>query len=64
MEHVARALYRVNQLRAQVTYGASFARTLAFLHSYEPPLDAANVLVERFVSTIRRQLGLPPPDTS
>ncbi len=64
IENVARALYRVNQVRAQLTYGASFATTLAFLHSYEPSLDAANVPVERFVRTIRRQLGLPPPDTS
>ena len=64
IERVARALYRINQVRAQLTYGASFATTLAFLHSYEPSLDAANVPVERFVRTIRSQLGLPPPDTS
>ena len=64
IENVARELARVNQVRAQLTYGASFATTLAFLHSYEPPLDAANVPVEGFVRTIRRQLGLPPPDTS
>ena len=64
IENVARALYRINQVRADLTYGASFASTLAFLHSYEPPLDAANVPVERLVRTIRRQLGLPPPDTS
>lgn len=64
IEHVARALYRINQVRAQLTYGASFATTLAFLHSYEPALDAANVPVERFVRQIRSQLGLPPPDTS
>ena len=64
IEQVARQLYRVNQRRAQLTFGASFATTLAFLHSYAPALDAANVPVERFVRTIRRQLGLPPPDTS
>jgi hypothetical protein len=64
IEHVARALYRINQVRAQLTYGASFATTLAYLHSYEPALDAANVPVERLVRTIRSQLGLPPPDTS
>ena len=64
IERVARALYRINQVRAQLTYGASFATTLAFLHSYEPSLGAANVAVERFVRAIRSQLGLPPPDTS
>ena len=64
IERVARTLYRVNQLRAQLTYGASFAATLAFVHSYEPSLDAANVPVERLVRAIRRELGLPPPDTS
>ena len=64
IEHVARELYRINQVRAQLNYGASFATTLAFLHSYKPSLDAANVPVERFVRAIRSQLGLPPPDTS
>jgi len=64
LERVARELYRVNQLRAQLTYGASFATTLAFLHSYGPSLDAANVPVERFVRMIRGQLGLPPPEAS
>jgi len=64
IERVARALYRINQVRAQLTYGASFATALAFLHSYQPSLNAANVPVERFVRAIRSQLGLPPPDTS
>lgn len=63
-ERVAAALYRINQLRARLTYAASFAATLAHLHSYEPVLDAANAPVERAVREIRRRLGLPPPQTS
>jgi hypothetical protein len=31
---------------------------------YEPRLTAANAPVEQAVRIIRRQLGLPPPETS
>jgi hypothetical protein len=61
---IARHLYRVNELRARLTYAASFAATLADLRSYEPVLDAANGPVELDVRAIRRALGLPPPATS
>ena len=64
IEHVAAVLYRVNQLRARLTYAASFATTLAFLRSYEPDLNAANAPVEDAVRTLRRELGLPPPKSS
>ncbi|HLW94793.1 MAG TPA: hypothetical protein VKS25_05395 [Solirubrobacteraceae bacterium] len=64
IEAVAHDLYRVNQLRARLTFAASVAATLAYLHSYEPALDAANGPVERDVRTIRHSLGLPPPETS
>jgi hypothetical protein len=64
IERVARDLYRVNQWRATLTAAAAAATSLAALHSYEPVLDAANAPVERAVKTIRRQLGLPPPETS
>jgi len=64
VEAVARNLYRVNQLRARLTFAASVATTLAYLHSYEPVLDAANGPVERDVGEIRHALGLPPPETS
>ncbi len=64
VEAVAHDLYRVNQLRARLTFAASVATTLAYLHSYEPVLDVANGPVERDVREIRRALGLPPPETS
>lgn len=64
IEAVAHDLYRVNQLRARLTFAASVAATLADLHSYEPVLDAANGPVEHDVRAIRHSLGLPPPDTS
>lgn len=64
IEQVARRLYRVNQARATLTAAAAVATSLRWLHSYEPVLDAANGPVEQAVRTIRRLLGLPPPDTS
>ncbi|HEX4036237.1 MAG TPA: hypothetical protein VHX66_17480 [Solirubrobacteraceae bacterium] len=64
IEALAHDLYRVNQLRARLTFAASVAATLADIHSYEPALDTANGPVERDVRAIRRSLGLPPPDTS
>ena len=63
-ERVARELYRVNQARARLTAAAAASTTLPGLHSYEPPLNAANGPVELAVATIRRQLGLPPPSSS
>jgi len=63
-ERVARQLYRVNQARATLTAAAAASTSLRWLRSYEPALDAANGPVEQAVRTIRRQLGLPPPDTS
>jgi hypothetical protein len=63
-EQVARDLYRVNQARAQLTSTAAASTSLRELHAYEPRLDAANRPVEQAVREIRRQLGLPPPETS
>jgi hypothetical protein len=63
-EQVAQQLYRVNQARATLTAAAAVATSLRWLHSYEPALDAANGPVEQAVRTIRRLLGLPPPETS
>jgi hypothetical protein len=37
---------------------------LSQLHGYQPRLTAANKPVEDAVRVIRRQLGLPPPETS
>lgn len=64
VERVARELYRVNEARARLTTGAAASTSLRWLHSYLPPLDAANGRVEQAVKTIRRLLGLPPPPTS
>jgi hypothetical protein len=63
-ERVARALYRLNQTRARLTTVVAASTSLRRLHTYELWLDAANGPVERAVRTLRRQLGLPPPDTS
>ena len=64
IKRVARDLYRVNQARARLTSAAAASTSLRQLHAYEPRLDAANQPVEQAVSTIRQQLGLPPPPTS
>jgi hypothetical protein len=61
---VARALYRLNQTRARLTAVMAASTSLRRLHTYEVWLDAANGPVERAVRTLRRQLGLRPPDTS
>ncbi len=64
-ERVAHRLFRINQARATLTAAvARQATSLPVLHAYERMLDEANVPVEQAVETIRRQLGLPPPDTS
>jgi hypothetical protein len=48
---------------ADLPTGAT-ATSLHQLRGYQPRLDAANEPVEAAVRVIRRQLGLPPPDTS
>ena len=63
-EAVARTLYRVNQARAALTIQAAGSVSLRQLADYETRLNAANGPVEQQVRLIRRQLGLPPPETS
>jgi hypothetical protein len=63
-EQAARSLVRVNQARAQLTIMAARSASLPRLRAYERRLTAANEPVEAAVRLIRRQLGLPPPDTS
>jgi hypothetical protein len=63
-EATARTLYRVNQARASLTITAARSVSLRQLRVYEPRLTAANAPVEQAVRIIRRQLGLPPPETS
>lgn len=63
-EAAARTLYRVNQVRASLTITAAGSVSLRQLRAYQPRLTAANAPVEQTVRIIRRQLGLPPPETS
>ena len=63
-EPFVRLLYRVNQVRAELTSTAAAATSLRELRGYQRRLDAANEPVEAAVRVIRGQLGLPPPDTS
>jgi hypothetical protein len=60
----AMALVAANETRARLTTQTAAATTLDELHAGEPRLKAANAPVERQVEAIRRELGLPPPDTS
>ncbi len=63
-EAAARVLFRVNQARASLTMRAAASTSLRQLGGYEQRLNAANRPVEQEVRLIRRQLGLPPPETS
>lgn len=63
-ERVAHQLYRINQSRARLTAVVAASTSLRQLQAYEVWLGAANGPVERAVGTLRRELGLPPPDTS
>ena len=60
---VARTLFEVNESRASLTVRAAASTSPAELAWYRPQLDAANGPVERWVRVLRRELGLPPPDT-
>src|SRR4051812_24115753 len=57
------ALVKVNEGRADRTEQAASASSLASLHRYETELDAMNGPVEDQVGVLRKELGLPPPDT-
>ena len=61
---VAKWLFDVNQARARLTLTAAGSTSLSRLAWYQTQLTAANVPVEDAVSTIRLQLGLPPPSAS
>jgi len=63
-EQVVRVLFTVNESRARLTLLAARSQSLAQLRSYHRRLAAANDPVEAAVRVIRRQLGLPPPETS
>jgi hypothetical protein len=63
-EAVAQRLVTVNEARARLATAAAASTSLSQLHRYQPRLTAANGPVEDAVRAIRRQLGLPPPETS
>jgi hypothetical protein len=63
-EQTARLLYQVNQARASLTAAAAGSVSLRQLRHFQRRLAAANGPVEEAVRVIRRQLGLPPPQTS
>jgi hypothetical protein len=63
IETTARALVWTNENRAAVAARAARSRTLKQLRGYEQQLNAANGPLEQAVRLIRRQLGLPPPET-
>lgn len=60
----ASALIRVNQIRIAFTLRQSRARSVRALLAFTSGHRAADAEVEAQVSTIRAQLGLPPPSTS
>lgn len=64
MGAVAKALFRVNEVRAGLTERASRSRSLPELRRWEPQLTVANAPVEQQVRAIRKLLGLPPPSSS
>ena len=64
IEATAVRLAAVNEARADLTVTAADVTSLQLLHQYEKQLTAANAPVEEAVTTIRSQLGLPPPATS
>jgi hypothetical protein len=63
-ERFAQFLHWVNQARARMTIAAASARSLAQLHADEQRLKPASAPVEQAVAIVRRQLGLPPPESS
>jgi len=63
MATTARALVRANEARASLTALAASSTSVAELQSFLTRMTAANPPVEDQVKTLRRQLGLPPPDT-
>lgn len=63
IETTARALVWTNENRAAIATRAARSHTLKQLRGYERQLNAANGPLEQAVRLIRKQLGLPPPDT-
>ena len=64
IETTARALIRVNEIRARLALRQAAAPSIRALLSFTATHNAADAEVEAQVRVIRRQLGLPPPETS
>ncbi len=60
----ARALIRVNEIRAKLAERAATAGSIRELLSFSSAHKMADAQVEAQVRAIRSQLGLPPPETS
>jgi hypothetical protein len=60
----ARALIRVNEIRARLAVREAKATSIPGLLSFTGAHNMANAQVEAQVRVIRSQLGLPPPGTS
>jgi hypothetical protein len=58
-----RDLIALDEYRADLTTSAASEPTLAALQAARPGLTAANDPVEQQVRILRRQPGLPPPDS-
>lgn len=62
VEMVAHKLVQVNEVRADLATEAATSPTLLALSSFGPVRSASDAEVEQQVGSIRRLLGLPPPD--
>jgi len=64
LEATAHALVNVNESRATLTSEAAASASIQQLRRYERQLSAADAAVEKQVRRLRKELGLPPPETS
>jgi hypothetical protein len=64
IEATARALIRVNEIRARLALRQAAASSLPALRSFTAGHRAADAEVEAQVRVIRTELGLPPPAAS
>jgi predicted RNA-binding Zn ribbon-like protein len=64
IEATARALIRINEIRARLALRQAAASSLPALLSFAASHKAADAEVEAQVRVIRAELGLPPPKAS
>ena len=63
VEQIAAKLVQANEVRADLALAAATSTTLAALATFDSVRSASDASVEQQVSALRRQIGLPPPDT-